>query len=369
MGQDTGPLVLIDGLNTFFRGYFRSPYMNSAGARAGGTCGMIISVRKLIGDLRATNVLVVWDGEGGSQKRRSIYSEYKAGRTVRLNKAEDDMEEDPAAQLENLKLQIENSREYLSLLGIPQVRCTGVEADDVMAFIAGKMEHKNGCVLVTTDQDLLQLIKERTYTDSFCDVGDIEIHVEHEPNLDECVKCHAVKTSEVKVWSPIKKVMYDRKKFISDYGVLPENFRLVKALTGDNSDNIDGIKGFGTKTVTKLFPFLLTKKASAKDILDAAVMLKGVVGIRLNEQKDKFLENLTLVDLSEPMLSANSAREARVALTREGGCKEVEFRCRIIKDGVTFNGNDFISPFRELAMRRKRLVVVEKPVEAVEAKE
>ena len=82
----------------------------------GGTTGMVISTRKVISDFNASNILVVWDGEGGSQRRKSIYSEYKAGRTVRLNRHLDDMENDAAAQLENFKKQIDLSKEYLTLL-------------------------------------------------------------------------------------------------------------------------------------------------------------------------------------------------------------------------------------------------------------
>lgn len=324
MAQHVGPLVLIDGHNTFIRNYVRSPYLNSNGERYGGTTGMIISVRKIINDFGASNCLVVWDGEGGSQRRRSIYGEYKAGRTVRLNEKYD-FDETPEQRMENMRRQRNFSQEYLTLLGVPQVRADGVEADDLIAYIAGKMDFPGGVVIVSTDQDMLQLIREKTDAQS-----------------------------EVRVYSPVKKVMYDRKTFISEYGVLPENFRLVKALTGDSSDNIEGIKGFGTKTVAKSFPFLAERRATADEVLGAG--LKGVMGKRLEEEKSRFLENLKLVDLSEPMLSATAARMARDAMQRDLGCKEVDFRVRLMRDGVTFNGNNFVGVFREFAMRRRRLL-------------
>lgn len=369
MAQKTGPLVVIDGHNTLIRNYVRSPYMTADGERAGGTTGMVVSVRKLINDLSASNVIVVWDGEGGSQRRKSIASEYKAGRTVRLNRADDDMAVSVEEQRENFNKQFAVAKEYLTLLGIPQVRCDGVEADDIMAYIAGKMDHPGGCILVTTDQDMLQLIRAVGDWPRPCDSekghksidsGDDEIEPEFPSN--PCVRCGAVPvSSEVKVWSPIKKVLYDRQRFISDYGVLPENFRLVKALTGDSSDNIDGVKGFGTKTVAKSFPFLLEKKSTATDVLTAGEALKGVLGKRLTEAKNQFLENLTLVDLSEPMLSATAARQAREALRKDLGCKEVDFRVRVIRDGITFNGDNFAGVFREFVMRRRRLLATMKP--------
>lgn len=322
-----GPLVLIDAMNTFLRNYVRSPYMDVNGERMGGTTGMIISIRKIINDFRASNCLVVWDGEGGSQKRKSIYSEYKSGRTVRLNRHDDDLEHDAVAALENFKRQIHASRDYLTMLGVPQVRADGVEADDLIAYVAGKMYHPHGCVIVSTDQDMLQLVSQSS------------------PDR-----------SEVKVYSPIKKVMYDHAKFISEYGVLPENFRLVKSLTGDSSDNIEGIKGFGVKTITKSFPFLLERYATADDVLISAGALKGIAGKRLLEEKSRFLENITLMDLSEPMLSASAARQARNALQADLGCREVDFRVRIIKDCVSFGGANFIGPFRDFVIRRRRLM-------------
>ena len=351
MATTTGPLVIIDGHNLFIRNYVRSPYTDANGERAGGTTGMIVSVRKLINDFGASNCLVVWDGEGGSQRRRSIYKEYKAGRKVRLNE-EYDFGETPEKRMENMRHQRNVSSEYLGMLGVPQVRADNVEADDLMAFIAGKMNHEGGCIIVTTDQDLLQLIRTAGSFDAEC-TSDLHV-MKGTENI--CSVCHATERSEVRVWSPIKKILYDRTKFISDYGVLPENFRLVKALTGDSSDNIEGIKGFGDKTVAKSFPFLLTKFSKAEDILEAASKLKGVIGKRLIDEKSRFLENLQLVDLSEPMLSATAARVAREALYKDIGCHEVDFRVKIIRDAISFKGDNFVTPFREFVMRRRKLL-------------
>jgi DNA polymerase-1 len=359
-----GPLVLIDGHNTFIRNYVRSPYTDVNGERMGGTTGMVISVRKILKDLRASNALVVWDGEGGSQRRKSIYKAYKEGRTVRLNeRAENDFGETPEQRMENMRKQRNLSQDYLTIVGVPQVRADGVEADDLIAYVAGKMDHPSGCVIVTTDQDMLQLVRAAGFANPVeegeCPNGYMGIHNDRSIDGSVHATCRVCgdpmpRQSEVKVWSPIKKVLYDRERFISEYSVIPENFRLVKALTGDASDNIEGIKGFGAKTVAKAFPFLLTRRASAEEVLDAAGTLKGVLGKRLTEGKSRFLENLTLVDLSEPMLSATAARQARVALVTDLGCREVDFRIRVVKDSVSFGGHDFIGPFREFVLRRRR---------------
>jgi DNA polymerase-1 len=359
--KTTGPLVLIDGMNMILRNYFRSPYLNANGERAGGTSGMIVSVRKVIADFRASNCLIVWDGEGGSQRRKNIYSEYKAGRTVRFNKREDDMEEDPKAQLENLRKQLTDAQEYLTMLGIPQVRADGVEADDLIAYIAGKMDHPGGVVIVTTDQDMLQLVRKAGPMHA----ADCDLVVNKFSGMCDCPPPQ----SEVRVYSPVKKVMYDRETFISEYGVLPENFRLVKALTGDKSDNIEGIRGFGPKTVAKAFPFLLEARSDHVDVINQAAFIGGVVGKRLAENESRFLENLRLVDLSVPMLSATAARQARDALRADLGCKEVDFRIRIVRDGVSFKGDGFVNVFRELVHRRRRLLAETKVADPVDAGE
>jgi DNA polymerase-1 len=319
--------------------------MDSNGSRCGGSIGTLKSVRKLLNDLRPDNVLMVWDGEGGSQRRRSIMSEYKAGRKVRLNR-KDDFGESAEEDLHNLQKQYHDCQDYLGMLGVPQVRAPNVEADDLIAHLS--INAVEDVLIVTTDQDLLQLIRDR--------------------GVEPCVKCNepyrgdsrcadCTVLSEVKVWSPIKGKLYDRQRFLSEYGVLPENYRLMKALTGDASDNIKGIKGFGIKTIAKSFPFLAERKAKASEILEVGKGLKGALGKSLTDGESKFKENMQLVDLSEPMLSADAARQAREALVREMPVRELDLRVRMVRDGTSVSDADkLVSPFRQLAVRRKRLI-------------
>lgn len=346
-------ILLVDGNNLLIRAYAASPLRDSHGRPCGGSIGTLKSMRKLLNDFRPDNALIVWDGEGGSQRRRSIMSEYKAGRKVRLNR-KDDFGETPQEDLENLKQQYVDCQDYLTMLGVPQVRCAGVEADDLMAYLA--IHSSDDVTIVTTDQDLLQLIREKGSWPQDCDDGAPHKTVEAEPNAP-CYECGAHRSSEVKVWSPIKGKMYDRSRFIQEYGVLPENYRLMKALVGDSSDNIEGIKGFGLKTIPKNFPFLAERKSTPKELLEAAGGLKGVLGSRLIEAESKFRENLTLVDLSEPMLSGDAARQAREALVRELSVRELDLRVRMTRDGTSVSDADkLVSPFRQLAIRRKRLI-------------
>ena len=352
-------------MNLFIRSYCVNPQMDRDGGRIGGTVGTLKSIKKLINDFSPSNVLVVWDGEGGSQRRKQIYSAYKAGRTVRLNE-EYDFGESPEERLANLRRQRNLAIDYLTLLGVPQVRADGVEADDMIAYLAANVDHPGGTIVVTTDQDMLQLIREEKWAEP-CEKNEIG-HVPYEHDIGRCSACGAPRQSEVKVWSPIKKVMYDCQTFLSEYGIIPENFRLVKAITGDKSDNIEGIKGFGAKTVAKSFPFLLERRSSADEVLRAAEELGSTLGKRLVEKKERFLENLELVDLSAPMLSVVAARQARDALWRPLACREVEFRIKVVKDGVSFTDDKFVQPIRDFVMRRKKLLerIVPEQKEVVE---
>lgn len=340
-----GPLLLIDAMNVFIRNYCKSGMMDADGRRVGGVIGSLVSIRKMIRDFKASNALVIWDGEGGSQRRKAIFSEYKAGRSIRLNRQDDDMAEDPAEQLENLREQISLTKELLNMLGIPQVRCDGVEADDIMAFLAVNIEQTEGVVIATTDQDLLQLIRERSLDDS----GEVS-------------------SGYVKVWSPVKKVLFDRTTFIREYNVLPENFRFVKALTGDNSDNIDGIKGFGQKTITKLFPELNASVVGMDEFLSFIPRIKGVLGQRLSAELDRFKQNMTLVDLSSPFISMHSARESRMALSTHSQCREVDFRVKAIKERLSF-GENFIDPIRQFVWTRRKFIGSEDRQTSVEGTE
>jgi len=91
---------------------------------------------------------------------------------------------------------------------------TGYEADDLIAHIVRNYDDQY--IIVSTDQDLYQLLSE-----------------------DVCI------------YSPVKKVIISEKAFIDDYGVLPNQWSMVKALGGCSSDNVIGIKGVGEKTAIK----------------------------------------------------------------------------------------------------------------------
>ncbi len=75
-------ILIIDALNMFFRCYARDPSINIQGNPSGGCIGFLKSLQKSIRLTQPDDVIIVWDGAGGSRKRRQVNANYKAGRKV-----------------------------------------------------------------------------------------------------------------------------------------------------------------------------------------------------------------------------------------------------------------------------------------------
>ena len=84
-------VLLIDALNTFLRSYAAIPTLDDNGNHIGGMSGFLKSIGSVIRDFKPTRVIIVFDGKGGSQRRRKIYPDYKANRKppTRLNRQYD----------------------------------------------------------------------------------------------------------------------------------------------------------------------------------------------------------------------------------------------------------------------------------------
>ncbi len=120
---------------------------------------------------------------------------------------------------EELATQMPLIKEILTDLGVTVVECKGYEADDILGTISNIFSGEDECVILTGDRDSLQLIS------------------------DSCT-VRLVKTKETIVYTP--------DKFREDYGLEPIQLIELKALMGDSSDNISGVKGIGEKTATAL---------------------------------------------------------------------------------------------------------------------
>lgn len=313
----TARILLVDGMNLFIRSFCVVPTMDVNGNPVGGITGFLKSLKSLVSECKPTRVVIAWDGEGGSVRRRGIFKEYKEGRKVRLNRVDGD--ETSGESFRNMGDQLKTLKGLLDLLGTVQVEASGVEADDVIALICRFIYPDEQKVVVTSDRDMLQLIDAKTI-----------------------------------VYSPSKKSFWTKSEMREKIGVLPENFIFVKALMGDGSDNIPGVGGIGEKTAVKLFPFLADRPTNPDEIRQYAETN------RENSPKykcvldrwDRFLENMKLMQLSNPIISPTAARTVRISTTEQKPkFLFTEFKLRLVREGIQTVEPDMLGVFQGYKFR------------------
>jgi 5'-3' exonuclease len=263
-------VLIIDGLNTFIRCFVADPSINDDGLHVGGTSGFLKSIGYAIKVIKPTRCIIVFDGEGGSVRRRKIYTEYKNRRkcTVRLNRTYEELNK---IEEERKVKQLIRLIDYLRCLPLIHLIIDCVEADDVIAYCAVEYFKKSNIVIMSSDKDFLQLVNNR-----------------------------------IKVWSPSYKKMFGPAEIVEKYNIHPDNFLLYRCMDGDISDNIGGIHGAGTKTIVKCFPFItgsckisLNEVVSySKENIDKYKLYKSVV-----ENESILYRNYELMQLSNSILS------------------------------------------------------------------
>jgi len=307
--------LLIDGLNFFIRSFTVNPTMDTNGDHVGGVVGFLVSLNKLIRENSPSHVVVIWDGEGGSAKRRSLFKDYKAGRKPKLNRQYDF--EDVNAQMASFIRQVGMVNEYLEDLPVTVVRVDGLEADDVIAYMSKHAIDKDAKkVIVSSDKDFYQLLDNNT-----------------------CI------------YAPTKKKYYKVDDLVKEKSVLPENFILMKCLIGDKSDNIAGLKGVGEKTVTKLFPFLREKESTINDIFEHSRTNREKSGkySQVLESSDIIMDNFKLMQLANPNMNPLAAKAIRRNFNELDNIKykPLEIRLRLHKHGIQLKPFDFFTTFKE----------------------
>ncbi len=225
-------ILIIDALNMYFRAYIVDPSLSTNGQPIGGTKGFLKILQKLARETKPDQIVIAWDGAGGSQKRKSVDKNYKEGRKpIRLNREIRNLSENE--EMENKIWQQTRLVEYLNCMPVCQVMLPAIEADDVIAHVVG-MSSLRGWqkVIVSSDKDFYQL----------CD--------------DETV-----------LHRPIQKVTLNKPRIVQEHGIHPLNFALARAVCGDKSDNLKGVGGVGLATMSKRFPFLAEERSYTIDEL------------------------------------------------------------------------------------------------------
>ena len=317
-------LFLIDGHALAYRTYFAltgvgdaSRWMTKAGEPTAGTYGFTSVLLSLLEQEAPEYLAVSFDT--GKTFRDDLYPEYKATR--------DKMPDD-------LRLQIERIREVVATFGIPILEAEGYEADDVLGTVAKQATQEDVTVIILTgDRDLLQLVDESIL-----------------------IRLAGQKLSEAKD--------YGIQEVIDRYQLKPEQLIDYKAIVGDTSDNIPGVRGVGDKTAVKL----LTEYQTLDEIYDHLDDVPTRFRNKLADQRDEaYLSRrlgqiVTDVPLDfdlEACRAAGYNRDEIVALFRE-----LEFRTllnRIPDEGAAPGGqlSLFVTKERQKVPSSDNVIIVD----------
>ena len=297
-------LLIIDGMNCFVRNYVVSPQLDIGGKPIGGLTGFLRSIQKEIRRAKPDRVVIAWEGPGGSQARREKNKNYKLGRKApKLNREYEFSS--PEEERENKYEQVIRLTEYLDHLPVLQLAVENVEADDVIAWLCHCNEFDEWQkVIVSNDQDFLQL----------CD--------------DKTILLRPGKNEQI----------LSKNKVLEQYGIHPRNFAWARAIVGDKSDNLDGIKGLGLKTVAKRFPFLSENKDyTLSDILTHAKNNKSKVKAYQNveENEEIIASNYEIMQLYTSTISSQGVQKLKYALKNDGvTLNRSQIRTMLLKDGI-----------------------------------
>ena len=313
-------ILVVDAMNTLIRSFSLLKAMNPSGAHVGGLVGFLRSLGYVTRIFDPTRVIIVWDGKGGSANRKNIDPNYKAQRaTSRITHwgLYDTKEEETEALIG----QLYRTQDYLECLPVHQLVMEKLEADDIMAWIAKKASNSNvkKCTIVSSDKDFLQLVDDT-----------------------------------VEVYAPVKKKTFTKDNIFDELKVLPENYNVVKALLGDNSDNLQGVKGLGIKTVVSEFPKLLTEKTDLDYVFKVAEeKLEGKkIFAKIIHNWDRVETNFELMDLHNTSLDdkekdyVNSTLKEKVPNLQSGAFLRLLDQDKI--EGITKNTEGWLENFRGL---------------------
>ena len=240
----------MDGNNLLFRSYYATAYSgnlmkNSKGFPTNALFGFANMINKIIHEENPTHIMVAFDK--GKTFRHEKYADYKGGRG-----------ETP----DELKQQFPVAKELLIAMGIKYYEIDNYEADDIIGTFADFCEKdpEFAATIISSDKDLLQLISDET---------------------------------EIKLLRQKDYIRYNRTTFKEEYGIEPVNMVDLKALMGDSSDNIPGVRGIGEKTALKL----LQQYQTLDNLYYHIEEISGKTGEKLVEDKESAYRSYELATI------------------------------------------------------------------------
>jgi 5'-3' exonuclease len=302
-------VMIVDALNAYFRAFIVNPSISIHGQPIGGLKGFLSILQKLCRDINPDSIVIVWDGPGGSRKRRQQNKNYKEGRKpIRVNRPNNLT---PEEQRENMVWQQVRLIEYLNELPVIQFRFDEIEADDVISYVS-RLPHYQGWqkVIVSNDKDFIQL----------CD--------------DETV-----------LFRPTQKAVHNKNNVVEQFDIHPRNFAVARAIAGDASDNLVGVPRAGLKSIAKNLNFLREDKdVTLHEVFDFCENTESKAKFFANilEHKDIVISNYKLMQLYAPAISLQSQEKVHYALNNfEHDYNKTEILRMMNQDGFgVFNWED-----------------------------
>jgi len=224
-------LLLVDGSSYLYRAFHALPPLtNSQGEPTGAVLGVLNMLNKLMKEETPDRVAVVFDAPGRTF-RDDLFEQYKAHR---------------APMPDDLRSQVQPLLDAVDALGLPLLRISGVEADDVIGTLATQAAAAGYDVLISTgDKDMCQLVGP-----------------------------------QVALVNTMSNTRLDRQGVKAKFDVLPEQIIDYLALVGDSSDNIPGVTGVGPKTAAKW----LNQYGTLDALIEHAAAITGKVGDNLRNE-------------------------------------------------------------------------------------
>ncbi len=261
-------LVLVDGHNLLHRAAFGFParITSRSGRDITLVFGFFALIRAAVHTLpEPASLVVVFDGQDGSAQRRSLHPDYKPA----------------VAGDDEVFADLPRVHDGLRLLDVPCIQHDAYEADDVIATLVAGQDTGRRCLIMSTDQDFYQLLDDDVWVLNSARRADRRI----------------VTAQDVA----------DR------FGVRPSQWCDYRALTGDKSDNIPGVRGVGPLTAARL----LRDRALLEDLADLG-RLAGQLGQRIRDCWDQVLKWRCLVQLRRDLPLAPVKAEQPVLLPLAG---------------------------------------------------
>jgi len=201
-------IAIIDGNNLSFKAYAVHKESKSGLLRSsfGDPTTVIFSILRSLDKLarktKFDKCIIAWDVGGGSKFRKKIFPEYKGNRNYK--------------DMQDYFDELDACRDYMKVFGFTQAIVKGIEADDIIAWLATKLRQEHKVVIISDDKDYYQLVKRN-----------------------------------IKIYRPIKEEFVNDVWVEDEFGIKPKYYSLLQAIVGEPGDNIPGIRGIGPVTAAK----------------------------------------------------------------------------------------------------------------------